>query len=600
MTFLIATLWVLPIILILAILVYSHLFIISIFIKLLLILKKSLTKEITISCLESIKNIFIEDLFFTKQKYRNRSILKIGIGLFFVVNFLLFVYFYNNYINNETKHHKAKSYYVVGMVPHTYSVALGNLITPLYPALLGLNVPIRKMKEILFKKGMDYIPKDDAERELWEYEWFYYPYVGNSYDMWGEYVRKDNLGGDIHAQKNHYIYFKHKLDYLYTLMDAINKKSMNDETLSIDSKLSFGHMARYYFMNEKYLAPYEELNRDTLASFPKFLKKDNTLLERRENIKEWLFKTKDALEKMPKFQENVVENQKKLLLNKAILDSTLLLYLEVSIIADIHKNSFSCDNKTILDYQKIRRNFLEDSTLTKLLDLGYQEDWFRIYSVTVKNTQSEFIRQLLNQECQIDVPGHSREVSNGRDMLDVNSSIYRDTLKEYYKNNRNEINDNETQINYTSQEIIVIDNLEYQNTQFKERTWYEAKEYCSELNLYGTGWRLPNIDELEKIASVKMGKVEEQPANWRDENYPKNANPVKREKKWYLFLKTEFIKTLSDFSLMPNIWTSEVIWHPQFIKNYAYRMEFWMGGTSLTSKDRKFTTTALCVRAKNN
>jgi len=600
MTLLIALVWIIPIILILSILVYGHVVVMSIGIKLFLVVKNCFSKKSKAPCIEDMKQVFTKDLFLSKEKYKDISLLKMGFGLFFAGHFLFFLVSYFTYVNDDTKYHKAKAYYAVGAVPHLYSVALGHVNTPLYPPLLVFNAPITKIKEILFEKSVEYIPKDDRERELWEYEWFYYPYVIKSYDMWGEYVPLDSLGGDCFAKEEHYNYFKNRLDKLFNIMKTINTEHIEDKSLSLNSRLDFGAMARYYFMNEKYLAPYENLNRDTIAVYPTFLKTNKTLFERRKKIEKWLFDTKNIIEKMPEFKSYVKQNKKTILMNKSILDSTLLLYIEVGIFSDIEQNAFSCMSKRVISYKNLRTEFLEKSSLTKILDLGYQEDWFKIYAVTVRNTQSEFIRQLINKECQIDVPGHSREVSNGRDILDVNSSIYRDILKKLYKNNnfieKQDINTSREQ--YSSQEIVVIDNLEYQNTQFKERTWFEAKAYCSELNLYGTGWRLPNIDELEKIASVKMQKVENQPDNWRKENFPKNANPVKGEKKWYLFLNPEFIKNLSDFSLMVNIWTSEEIWHPQF-KSYAYRMEFWMGGTSLTSKDRKLGTTALCVRAKN-
>jgi len=157
-----------------------------------------LSKKSKTPCLEEMKQIFREDLFLTQQKYKNRSLLKIGFGLFFIVHLLFFLVSYFTYVNDNTKYHKAKAYYAVGAIPHVYSVVLGRIATPLHPALLGLNLPITKIKEILFEKGVEYIPKDDGERELWEYDWFYYPYTLNLYSMWGEYVPLDGFGGDFY------------------------------------------------------------------------------------------------------------------------------------------------------------------------------------------------------------------------------------------------------------------------------------------------------------------------------------------------------------------------------------------------------------------
>ena len=471
-------------------------------------------------------------------------------------------------------------------------MALGHVTTPLNPALLGLNEPITKIKEVLFEKGVEYIPKDDGERELWEYDWFYYPYTLKLHSMWGEYVPKDSFGGDFNAKEKHYIYFKNRLDNLYRIMEAIYTKGLKDSSLNFRYQLRFGYMARYYFMNEKYLAPYNDVDEKGRMKFPKFLKTNKTLVQRRDNIEKWLFEMKNYLEKSSQFKIYVDDGLKSRLFAKSMLDSTLLLYLETNIISDIYINDFSCQSERVLKYESLRKEFLDSSALTELKRLGYIAKWYSTYVSTIRNTQSEFIRQLLNKECYVDLPGHSRDVSSFTPFyMDVNISVYRDELKILEKNR---IKKSSIKKEYPNHEIVEIDGLEYQNTDFITRNWFVAKEFCENLDLHGRGWRVPNLNEIEKIANVDFrSKRIYEPADW----YEKNKDKVVHYNGGEYFLKKEFLHSIdlaeSRNKTLAFFWTSEEMWVPS-LDHYAYQINFWNGSVMLWDKKEK--RMVLCVR----
>jgi len=592
MTFITAILWIIPIILILSILVYGHVVVISIGMKILWVVKNCFSKKSKASCMEEMKQIFTEDLFLTQQKYKNRSFLSMGFGLFFVVHLLIFLVSYFTYVNDDTKYHKAKAYYAVGAIPHIYSVVLGHIKTPLYPALLGFNLPITKIKEILFEKGVEYIPKDDAERELWEYDWFYYPYVLNLYSMWGEYVPLDVFGGDFYAKEKDYNYFKIRLENLFKIMEALQTKNIADDSLNFRYQLRFGYMARYYFMNEKYLAPYNEVDERGISKFPNFLKTDKKLLYRRNMIEKWLFDTKQSLENMEGFEIYLNENLKSRLFAKSMLDSTLLLYLQANMMSDIYTNDFSCQSERVLKYIDLKKEFLDSSALTKLKKLGYISKWYSTYSSTIRIMQSEFFRQLLNKECHIDLPGHSRDISSFVPyLMDVNRSVYKDSLEILEKNR---VKKKLIKKKYPNREVVVIDGLEYQNIDLIKGNWFESKKYCKDLDLYGKGWRLPNLAELEKIANVdfKRKRVYE-PANW----YEKNKNKAVLYDGGLYFLKEEFLNSISTSELrnktLAIFWTSEEMWVPS-LNHYAFQLNFWNGTVMMWDKNNE--RLVLCVR----
>ena len=72
----------------------------------------------------------------------------------------------------------------------------------------------------------------------------------------------------------------------------------------------------------------------------------------------------------------------------------------------------------------------------------------------------------------------------------------------------------------------MIKGLEYQNQPFEdEYTWHDAKDYCKGLDLYGKGWRIPNLHELHQILlKYQVSNSKERPHYIRKEfveNMPK-------------------------------------------------------------------------------
>ena len=596
MTFITALLWIIPIIVMFSILVYGYVIVMSVGVKFLWVVKNCFSKKSKAPCMEEIKQIFTEDLFLTQQKYKNRSLLKMGFGLFFIVHLLFFLVSYFTYVNDDTKHHKAKAYYAVGAIPHVYSVVLGHITTPLHPAFLGLNLPITKIKEILFEKGVEYIPKDDAERELWEYEWFYYPYVIDMKGMWGSYVKTHTYTNEMdNANEKEYAFLQQKLFNLYEIMKAVNVENIADKNRAYQAKLHFPFMARYYYMKSVALAPYKN-------SYV-YLSTNKRLVNNERDIERWLELRTKKIKQYEKYEEESLESL--ILESKAM--STQLLFYETNIMMDMFAHKFNCNSKRVKKYALLRENFLTKSVFKKLLDEGYEAEWWAIYRISIKNIQSEFTRRLLSQECHLDLPGHASDISFSNQLMDYEGSVYHEALQmlpsyeEYKKSKKNQKSEI---INSLAQEqkeafvhdgIVEIDGLEYLNKELKELNWNEAKTYCEEVSLNGGGWRLPNLDELQAVSTVKMDFFKNMPTLWFQE---KEVQPYRYKNNGGLyFLRKEFLNTLTKASLLPSVWSSEEMDHPQLKEMMAYRADYTFGGISLDNKqDPLGHTIALCVR----
>jgi len=602
MTFITALLWIIPIIVILSILVYGYVIVMSVGVKFLWVVKNCFSKKSKAPCMEEIKQIFTEDLFLTQQKYKNRSLLKMGFGLFFIVHLLFFLVSYFTYVNDDTKYHKAKAYYAVGAIPHVYSVVLGHITTPLHPAFLGLNLPITKIKEILFEKGVEYIPKDDAERELWEYEWFYYPYVIRAEGMWGRYVGKVGSGDKAFGEEV-YLHYANKLNRLYEIMEALNSKSLADNKKQLEAKISFALMARYYFLEKLALAPYDEYVMSMTKSPSLYLRTNAEMKKRSRKIALWLKQTREELFNSQEFTNYKEAHPRKATLAEIRLFGTLIWYFENNLMIDIHEKKFSCESEAVLEYVKSRKTLLKGTDSSAITSRDADD----IYNASVNNIQSEFTRKVLSKYCQIEVLGVGYKVDFRETMLDEVSSVYAPEMKALNQLiTPPEPKPREGNVTIKSENIIVIDNLEYENqSKYKTLNWYEAERYCKALDLDGRGWRLPKVKELEKVSTIPLcGKIFgndcEDWGTWIDDNGDKKIRLS--SKALSHFMRKEFHENIFKAEIMPTFWTAErarKYWTaPSHMRSteVMYKISFFQGSIETDLKSKRSLNQAMCVR----
>jgi len=510
-----------------------------------------------------------------------------------------------NYVNDDTKHHKAKAYYAVGLVPHTYSVVLGHVTTPLHPAFLGFNVPITKIKEILFEKGVEYIPKTDGERELWEYEWFYYPYVIRAEGMWGRYVGRVGSGDKAFGEEV-YLHYARKLNRLYQIMEALNSKPLADKKSQLEAKISFALMSRYYFLEKLALAPYHEYVMSMSQSPALYLRTNPEMKKRSREITYWLQETREALLNSKEFLAYKADYPQKATLTEVRLLATLVWYLENNLMIDIHEKKFACESKATLEYVKLRKTLLKDTDISSLTS----SDKSDIYNASVNNIQSEFTRKVLSKYCQIEVLGVGYKVDFRETMLDEVRSVYAPEMKALNQLiTPPEPKAREGNVTVKSDNIIVIDNLEYENqSNYTELNWYEAERYCKALDLDGQGWRLPTVKELEKVSNVPLcGKIFgndcEDILTWRKNNMDKR---IRFHEGLFIFIRREFYDNIFEAKTLPIFWTSRratQYWtapnHINSTEEVMYKIDFGLGSIETDIKSKRRLNWAMCVREFN-
>ncbi|MGE3612530.1 MAG: hypothetical protein AB7G20_03465 [Sulfurimonas sp.] len=357
-------------------------------------------------------------------EYKGKSVLKLFASIFILLHFLLFIDYYRSYINEKTKYHDAKVYYVVGMIPHTYSVLLGRFFTPLNPLFLSITKPTNAMKEYLFEKGIQHIPNTDGERELWEYEWFFYPYAIRFSDMYDKYYMK-RLYPTAQISKGTYDYLYKRSERLYEIIEALNTKKIADLYREADSIKKIPLMAYYYREKAQWLSQPTPTN--IISEVEKMkIWEESGALERK--IKEWLQALPNRMDYQMQFQEWGNTNLKALLKVEATRQFIVLRLMQDELYREIYANKFHCNNETSRDYINLRNRFImggKNSILDRWSNIGGSKEAYILQGDFKDDSNSDFFRVILKKYCSVEVLGISKYASefHEKNILDPNKKI---------------------------------------------------------------------------------------------------------------------------------------------------------------------------------
>jgi len=128
---------------------------------------------------------------------------------------------------------------------------------------------------------------------------------------------------------------------------------------------------------------------------------------------------------------------------------------------------------------------------------------------------------------------------------------------------------NENQTN----EIVTIDGLMYQNIPFRHiYSWYEAKKYCQEVTFKGyNNWRLPNVKELSKIATIAI---------------PKESLIIDKKLPYTLMELKEKYKNKRN----QNLYNEYLVMKKEFVNNLVSNTYFWTSESSSSYTNNKSAT----------
>ena len=345
-------------------------------------------------------------------KFKGRSVLKLFIGFFIMIHLMLFADYYKSYINDNTKYHEAKVYYVAGMIPHTYSVLLGRFVTPLNPLFWSITKPVDAMKEYFFAKGSKLIPDTDAERELWEYEWFFYPYAIHFWDMYDKFYVK-NLVPTANISKKTQNYTFKRVERLYKIMEALNTKKMADLYREAAALREMPLMVYYYKEKAQWFGFHNKF-----LSKKEMKKVWKTFTIKQTQLKKWLQTIPDKIDHQMQFQEWGNSHIKSFLKAEATREYIILRIMQDELFDDIRAGEFQCDSEDTKAYVDLRNRFMmggKNSVLDRLVNYGGKKHALYLYN-DLKNFDSAYYFQLmLKKYCSVNVLGESKYKSGSND-----------------------------------------------------------------------------------------------------------------------------------------------------------------------------------------
>ncbi|HHH54942.1 MAG TPA: DUF1566 domain-containing protein [Bacteroidetes bacterium] len=164
------------------------------------------------------------------------------------------------------------------------------------------------------------------------------------------------------------------------------------------------------------------------------------------------------------------------------------------------------------------------------------------------------------------------------------------------------------EIQILDNEIVIINNMEYQAQPLKAKlNWYDAKEFCNNLNLHGQGWRLPTLNELEKMSNIYLcDNLFERPCTvsrnrWLDLNDDHRVKGVNNGMGF--FIKKELLYLHEN--LLHRFWTSEYAqsnWstpsHRDNPEHVMYIVDFFLAQVKTANKHENRFNSVMCVRGK--
>ena len=265
-----------------------------------------------------------------KKKSIFKRIIVLSIILFFLLNLSFYVGFYNNYVRHAPEQLKnGRQQMIVAHVFAMYETSLVKLgISFANPILRPFQIP----KEYFYNKGVEYLPKNDADRVYWYALLMYYPI---SYEI----HTSDYSEGDI--SKNYGKTFtKSLLNDIYKNLEVLAKYELSDfeQNKYIQKKLTWltnfmfeTYVYNYHLLEDSHFYTNKVLreaqNTEKINKLIKVYNFMKTIFNK--GIYKSNFFTRDII-KIPKYEQYFYES---------FFESNALVFYN-----RIFYNKFKCDN----------------------------------------------------------------------------------------------------------------------------------------------------------------------------------------------------------------------------------------------------------------
>ena len=270
------------------------------------------------------------------DKKKTKLIIKRAIQIIIILNIILYSVFYQRYVSTAPDTHKEARINMVNalMIHNIYFLALKIGIDFQNPILQ----PIVKLRDIFYKKGLNALPENDAERAIWFHQFEEVPYNLSSGGYYGSII-KDY--GKTFSDK----FLKDIFTYIILLADnEIVDKNFKDKI----------YLSQAFFkLNQVFIADYK-----AVPSEPNYSNNNIIAFTQRKDIYDKFFL---LYEKRKRFIEKYKETQhlKNTLSKQYYYEDDYRAYNHNNIILNTFLLFYGFKNKTITNCQSAKKYFKE-------------------------------------------------------------------------------------------------------------------------------------------------------------------------------------------------------------------------------------------------
>jgi len=301
--------------------------------------------------------------------------------------FATFGFFYINqasdYFGDDRAYPQAKAYKIVSdLVLFHYDFFISNRNLYYKPSGLKYINTYQKVQNYLMQKGFEYIPKDDAERAIWKYEYFYSQYIrAMAAPIDFEKLHKSDLGYILRIGGHPTIYkpqAKGMLIEIESLLDSLMDKPMKDKYYDEVNRYTTTILFSEWWEKYSFLhytlgvrTPHEVLT-NQYTELTTLWTDDKEYLERLNKLSNHLDITKKKIDNSKILQKEIKRHK----LLYPDLMGLRVKFISNLTYSDMQYNEISCKNNMLQKYFIYKTEFLDYARADRIFkSLSRGESW---------------------------------------------------------------------------------------------------------------------------------------------------------------------------------------------------------------------------------
>ncbi len=312
------------------------------------------------------------------------KVTKFVIFSYFATFIFLYIFKATDYFSEDRAYPQAKAYKIVSdLVLFDFDFFIANRNLYFRPIGLKFIKPYQEIQAYLMKKGFQYIPKDDAERAIWRYEYFFSQYIrARAAPIDFDKLHKDDLGYILRIGGHPTIYKPQAKQMLIEveqlldmLMDAPMKDKRYDQVERYMTTILFSQWWEQFSFLHYTLGVRTPHEYSSNAHIDRLMQwtDDPHYLKRLSKLSAWLDKTKEKIDNSKALRQ---EMKKHKLLYPELMALRVKIASNLTYSNMLNGGKISCDNEYLQKYLTYKTKFVKYAKTDNIyIKLNWQEKW---------------------------------------------------------------------------------------------------------------------------------------------------------------------------------------------------------------------------------